>query len=101
MSWPEDRPRLVLAAVDGSPTSERAALAATEVAARHGADLLLLHVLDEERIHELQSMIDGEESDSRGRLERNAARFLDGLAAHARKRGVSCVTRIESGDPPG
>ena len=100
MSWPEEPPRRVLAAIDGSPTSLRAAEAALAIASRDAADIVLLHVLDDERITELDALIEGDREVARRRLEENAERILLPLAERARERGVACSVRIQSGDPP-
>lgn len=100
MSWPDDPPRRLLAAIDGSPTSLRAAEAAVAIADRHGADLVLLHVLDEERLRELDALIEAPREGARRRLEQNAERILQAPAELSRRRGVPCTLRIEAGDPP-
>jgi nucleotide-binding universal stress UspA family protein len=78
----------------------RAAQAAVEMAARHGADLVLVHVLDDDRVHEIASALGSDEKEALRRLEENAERVLAPGRELARSRGVSCTERVETGDPP-
>jgi nucleotide-binding universal stress UspA family protein len=100
MSWPDDPARRVLAALDGSPTALRAARAALAVAARQGADLVLLHVVDDERVREAAALLPGGAEAAAQRLGEQAEALLDGLAGEARERGVTCTRRVVRGDPP-
>lgn len=100
MSWPEDPPRLVLVATDGSPTSRRAADTAIAVARRHGSEILFLHVVDDDRLRELVAAVPGNEQEMRKRLERSAEQVVAELAARARARDVPAHTRVGEGDPP-
>lgn len=99
-AWPQEPPRRLLAALDGSETALRAAEAAVAMAARHGADLVLVHVLDEDRAREIAALLASDEPEARRRLEENAQRVLEAGLALARHHGVPCSTRVETGDPP-
>jgi nucleotide-binding universal stress UspA family protein len=99
-AWPERPPRRLLAALDGSDTAVRAAEAAVAMAARHGADLVLVHVLDDDRVREISALLGTEEAEARRRLDEKAQRVLEAGLELARRRGVPCTTRVEAGDPP-
>jgi nucleotide-binding universal stress UspA family protein len=100
VTWPERSPARLLVAVDGSPTATRAAEAAVAIAARHGADLCLLHVLDDDRLRELAAVVAEDAAEAQRRLEKAAGHMLEGLGELAREKGVACTARVESGDPP-
>jgi nucleotide-binding universal stress UspA family protein len=99
-AWPEAPPGRLLVALDGSPTALRAAQAAVAMAARHGADLVLVHVLDDDRVHEIASTLGSDEKEALRRLEENAQRVLEPGRELARARQVPCSERVETGDPP-
>jgi nucleotide-binding universal stress UspA family protein len=99
-TWPGEAPRRLLAALDGSATSLRAAEAAVAMAARHGADLVLVHVLDDDRVREIAAALATDESEAHRRLEENAQRVLEPGRELARQREVPCTTRVATGDPP-
>jgi nucleotide-binding universal stress UspA family protein len=110
VSWPHDPLRRIVAAVDGSPTSIQAAEAAIALAAQTGAQVLFLHVLDEQTLRQLASLFPEPPEQLRLRLESSMARTLAHLAelAHSKthltelagSQGVPCTTRVEEGDPP-
>jgi nucleotide-binding universal stress UspA family protein len=100
VSWPDDPPRRILAAVDGSSTSVRAAEAAIALAAAGGAELVLLHVLDDALARDFASLSGDGPDEVRRRLESQGDEILRGLCARAAGREVPCSQRIESGDPP-
>lgn len=99
-AWPEKAPRRLLAALDGSATALRAAEAAVAMAARHGAELVLVHVLDDDRVREIAAALGTDEGEAHGRLAENAERVLEPGRELARRHQVPCTTRVESGDPP-
>jgi nucleotide-binding universal stress UspA family protein len=99
-AWPEQPPRRLLAALDGSDTALRAAEAAVAMARRHGADLVLVHVLDDDRVREIAALLGSDEADARRRLEEKAQRVLDAGLEIARRHAVSCTGRVAAGDPP-
>ncbi|MDJ0865755.1 MAG: universal stress protein [Myxococcota bacterium] len=99
MTWPLDPPHRIVAAVDGSSTSLRAADAAIAMAARSDAELVLLHVLDDELLREVEGVVpDG--ADARRRLQDDAEEILSHLAGQAAERGVACSLQLAEGDPP-
>jgi nucleotide-binding universal stress UspA family protein len=100
VSWPGDPLRRVLAAVDGSSTSVKAAEAAIALAAAAGADVVLLHVLDETLLRDLAALGGDRPEAVRQRLESRGDEMLRDLCASAAGRQVSCSRRIEPGDPP-
>jgi nucleotide-binding universal stress UspA family protein len=99
-AWPEKPPRRLLAALDGSGTALRAAEAAAAMAARHRADLVLVHVLDDDRVREIAALLATDEAGAHRRLEENARRVLEAGLELARRHGVPCIARVETGDPP-
>jgi nucleotide-binding universal stress UspA family protein len=99
-AWPESSPRRLLVALDGSATALRAAEAAVAMAARHGADLVLVHILDDDRVREIAAALATDEGEAHRRLEENAERVLEPARELARRKNVRCTTRVETGDPP-
>jgi len=100
VSWPADPPRRILAAVDGSSTSRKAAEAAIALAAAGSADVVLLHVLDDALLRDLASLTGDRPDAVRQRLERQGDEILRDLCEAAAKREVACTRRMEPGDPP-
>jgi nucleotide-binding universal stress UspA family protein len=110
MSWPHDALRRILVAVDGSPPSIRAAEAAVALAVQTGAEIVFLHVLDEQTLRQLAALVPEDMESLRKRLADSFARTLAHLSELARDGGrddelprsreVSASTRIEEGDPP-
>jgi len=100
VSWPADPPRRILAAVDGSSTSRKAAEAAIALAAAGGAEVVLLHVLDDALLRDLASLTGEGPEAVRRRLELQGEEILRDLCEAAAKREVACTRRIEPGDPP-
>lgn len=100
MSWPLESPRRIVSAVDGSETSMRAAEAAIALAARSHAELVFVHVLDDELLRDLAAVTDDDGGDARMRLQRNGDQILGQLAELAERQSVSCKCRMETGDPP-
>jgi len=98
VSWPLVN-RIVCAA-DGSATAMQAAEAAIALAAASQAELVFVHVLDDDLIRDFASVMEDDGIEARQRLERNAAQILAHLAELAAKAGVSCKSRLETGDPP-
>lgn len=100
MSWPLEPPHRIVSAVDGSETSMQAAEAAIALAARNHAELVFLHVLDDELLRDLAAVTDDDGGDARQRLQRNGDQILGHLARLAAAQGVACKCRTETGDPP-
>jgi len=98
VSWPLVN-RIVCAA-DGSATAIQAAEAAIALAAASQAEVVFVHVLDDELIRDFASVMDDDGGAARQRLERNAAQILAHLGDLAAKAGVPCKSRLETGDPP-
>jgi nucleotide-binding universal stress UspA family protein len=99
-AWPERPPRRLLAALDGSDTALRAAEAAVAMAARNGAELVLVHVVDDDRVREIAALLGADEAEARRRLEENAQQALAAGLERARRQQVPCSARVETGDPP-
>jgi nucleotide-binding universal stress UspA family protein len=90
----------IVCAADGSATAMQAAEAAIALAAASQAELVFVHVLDDDLIRDFASVMEDDGIEARQRLERNAAQILAHLAELAAKAGVSCKSRLETGDPP-
>lgn len=100
MSWPAEPLERILCAVDASATAQRAAEAAIALAARSRAELVLVHVLDEALLRDFASVLEGDGSDARQRLEHKGQMLLAHLEKQARGHHVVCRTLLEQGDPP-
>ena len=89
-------PRRVLAATDLSASGNAAAWRAAELAARHGAGLTLIHILDDRRAeHPIPG--GGEPATTR---DHAAASALEGLASDVEKAtGVAARSRVHHGRP--
>jgi nucleotide-binding universal stress UspA family protein len=110
MSWPQAPLHQIVAAVDGSPTSIRAAEAAMALAGQTDAELVFLYVIDEQSLRQLAALAGSAEDDWRDRMRRSAVPLLDHLVEMARDRSPAawlrtgrklvCSGRVEEGDPP-
>jgi nucleotide-binding universal stress UspA family protein len=91
----ETNPRLLLVATDTSATSAGAERAGIELAARVGAGLILLSVIDPARLRLpgglFHTRVDQVRSDRQSSLAR--------IVVEARKRGVAALSLIWEGDP--
>jgi nucleotide-binding universal stress UspA family protein len=90
-----DNPRLVLVATDGSATSVSAQRAGVELAARVGANLILLSVIDPSRLRLPGGLFHTRVDQVRDERETALGRIVD----DARKHGVSALFLIWEGDP--
>jgi len=92
---PATNPRLVLVATDTSATSAGAERAGIELAARVGAGLILLSVIDPSRLRLpgglFHTRVDQVRSDRQASLAR--------IVVEARNRGVAALSLIWEGDP--
>jgi nucleotide-binding universal stress UspA family protein len=100
VSWPYAPLHRIVCAVDGSETSLRAADAAIALAAPSQAELVFVHVLDDELIRDFATVMDDDGAEARQRLQRSADELLGHVAELAAKADVSVQCRLESGDPP-
>jgi nucleotide-binding universal stress UspA family protein len=91
----EANPRLILVATDTSATSASAERAGIELAARVGAGLILLSVIDPSRLRLpgglFHTRVDQVRSDRQSSLAR--------IVVEARKHGVAALSLIWEGDP--
>jgi nucleotide-binding universal stress UspA family protein len=90
----------ILTPVDGSEYSHYAAHYAVRLARAHAAEVVFLHVVDEQLIEEL-SRWDGEDGveRTRSRLFDNGRVYLKDAAAVATASGVAHREEIREGDP--
>lgn len=100
MSWPDALLNRIVCAVDGSETSMRAAEAAIALAAASRAELVFVHVLDDDLIRDFASVMENDGGEARQRLQRSADQMLGHVAELAAKADVSAQCRLEAGDPP-
>jgi nucleotide-binding universal stress UspA family protein len=100
MSWPLEPLQRILCASDGSETSLQAAEAAVALAARTGAEVVFVHVIDDELLRDMGSALPDGTQDARARLEGKGEQILLQLRERAEARAVPCLTRLEQGDPP-
>jgi nucleotide-binding universal stress UspA family protein len=100
MSWPDDILHRIACAVDGSETSMRAAETAIALAAASRAELVFIHVLDDDLIRDFATVMENDGDEARQRLRRSADQMLGHVAELAAKAGVSAKCRLETGDPP-
>jgi nucleotide-binding universal stress UspA family protein len=92
---PETDPRLVLVATDTSATSAGAERAGIELAARLGAGLILLSVIDPSRLRLPGGLFHTRVDQVRSDRESSLARIV----VEARNRGVAALSLIWEGDP--
>jgi nucleotide-binding universal stress UspA family protein len=90
----------IVCAADGSATAIQAAETAIALAASSQAELVFVHVLDDDLLRDFANVMDDDGGAARQRLERNAAQILAHLTELAAKAGVACKSRLETGDPP-
>jgi nucleotide-binding universal stress UspA family protein len=100
VTWPAEPLRRIVCAVDGSETAHGAAEAAIALAARSGAELLFVHVLDETLLRDLKAVLEDDGAEARHRLEVKASELLAHLSELARRHEVGCGVRLVEGDPP-
>jgi nucleotide-binding universal stress UspA family protein len=90
----------ILAATDGSPSSDRAVGFAADCAAAHGAELLIFTVSDDLVSESLESMARAERATVSEMLEAEAKALLSLARTIANRHGVpSAKTQSETGDP--
>jgi nucleotide-binding universal stress UspA family protein len=90
----------ILVPVDGSEFSHYAAEHAVRIAQAHAADLIFLHVVDEQVVAELAQQVDDDcPLRARERLRENAAAYLHDCARVAEERHVSHREEVAEGDP--
>ena len=92
---PGTTPRLVLVATETSPTSASAERAGVELAARIGASMILLSVIDPSRLRLPGGLFHTRVDQVRTERESALARIVE----DARKHGVSALFLIWEGDP--
>lgn len=90
----------ILVPVDGSEYSHYAAVHAVRIAQAHTADIIFLHVLDEQVVAQLgQQMDDDGPRQARERLRDSGATYLRDCTRLAEERGVRHREVIAEGDP--
>jgi nucleotide-binding universal stress UspA family protein len=90
----------ILTPVDGSEYSRYAAQYAIRLAHAHGAEIVFLHVVDEQLVNELAHW-DGDvgAGRTRSRLAENGRVYLDAVAEMAGASGVAHREEMRDGDP--
>jgi nucleotide-binding universal stress UspA family protein len=89
------RPRRILVATDGTTTSRGAEQAAIELAAREGATLIVLSVIDPSRLRLPGGLFISRVDQVRAEREHTLGRVID----RARQLGISAQFLIWQGDP--
>ena len=100
MSWPYALLQRVVCAVDGSETSLRAADTAIALAAASKAELVFVHVLDDELIRDVANVMEDDGIEARQRLQRGAEELLRHVVELAAREEVAAQSRLATGDPP-
>lgn len=90
--------RRILVGVDFSETSQEALSVATDLAARLGADLVLLHVYQIPAFAFPETIVPAP-PETIDRLIEESARHLEGLADRPRAAGVRTTTELVAGAP--
>ena len=90
--------RKVMVATDGSEPSMRAAAMAIEIAHNYGAELLAVHVVDEELLREFCRSLGKDEKQARETLAADAEKYLQEIRNLAEDR-VKTATMVEYGTP--
>ncbi len=94
------RVRRLLVPVDGSEFSRHAAEHAVRLAQAHGAEVLFLHVVDQQvRADLAEPETLGSEEEIRRRLREQGAAWLRALGRLAEERGVGHREEVAEGDP--
>jgi len=100
VSWPYALLQRVVCAVDGSETSLRAADTAIALAAASKAELVFVHVLDDELIRDVANVMEDDGIEARQRLQRVAEELLRHVVELAAREEVAAQSRLATGDPP-
>ncbi len=87
----------ILLAYDGSEPSKRALEYTAELAKRLGSEVLVLYVIDLEKLAELIGDFDVEDVAT---LEKKAKELVEGAAKYLEERGVKARPMIKKGGPP-
>lgn len=90
--------RKIMVATDGSEPSMRAAEMAVEMAQHYGAELLAVHVVDEEVLREFCRALGKDEAQARATLSADAEKYLQEIRNLARNK-AAITTRVEHGTP--
>ncbi len=89
----------IIVPVDGSKFSFHAVAMACDLAAVHGSEIMVIHVIDsavEEQVCRLSGRSKQEMHDQ---MEKSAGAFLMDMAGHAAKKGISAPTLLREGIP--
>jgi nucleotide-binding universal stress UspA family protein len=90
--------RKIMVATDGSEPSMRAAAMAIEMAQNYGAELLAVHVVDEEVLRTFCRALGKDEQQARETLSADAEKYLQEIRNLAEHK-VSVATMVEHGTP--
>lgn len=89
----------ILAATDGSESSLKAARMAVALAARHGAELVVVHIVDEEVVKELSRALAKDEKEARQAMTANGQKYVCEIENLARQSSVTVRGLVEHGNP--
>jgi nucleotide-binding universal stress UspA family protein len=89
----------ILAATDGSESSLKAARMAVALAARHGAELVVVHIVDDEVVRELSRALTKDEKEARQAMAANGQKYVAEIEKLAQQSSVTVRGLVEHGNP--
>lgn len=89
----------ILVATDGSEVSLKAARIAVAMAARQGAELLVVHVVDDEVVKELVRTLAKDEKQAREAMSESAQKYVAEIEKLAQQSSVAFRGVVEHGAP--
>jgi len=92
-------PRKILLATDGSQSSIEAARVAVGVARTHSAELIVLHVVDDQILEELSRFSQKTDKEAGKTLEENGWNYLQAVEKMAQEHWVRTTLELRHGAP--
>ncbi len=89
----------ILVATDGSEASLKAGRTAVTIAARLGAELVVVHVVDDDVVKELCHSLGRDENQARQALAESARKYVSEIEKLAQQGSVKVVGLVEHGTP--
>lgn len=91
--------RKILVATDGSEVSLKAARVAVATAAQKGAELVVVHIVDDEVVKELARALAKGEEDARSAMCDSGQKYVAEIEKLAQHNSVACTGIVEHGTP--